>query len=242
MQKVLAENGIRVPCLYDNLPEKGYYLQEDLGNITLIKRLASIDSDAQELHLYKKSIDLLSNLHKIPQDKYRKFSFTGNMFDEQKLQSEVEFTYKYFIEEQLNHRSKSDKKVVLKGFQEINKDLAKEKMVVTHRDFHSRNIMVKEENLVVIDFQDARMGIPQYDLVSLLEDCYYQLGERNRNVLKEYYLEQFSEIKKWQSKEKFEYLYDLSILQRTFKAIGSFSYLFIEQKRPFLSPTHRPCF
>ena len=40
---------------------------------------------------------------------------------------------------------------------------------------------------IFIDFQDARWGVPQYDLVSLLEDCYYDLNEANRQTLKRYY-------------------------------------------------------
>jgi hypothetical protein len=40
---------------------------------------------------------------------------------------------------------------------------------------------------IVIDFQDARMGTPLYDLVSLLEDCYYQINEANKKELIEYY-------------------------------------------------------
>ena len=47
--------------------------------------------------------------------------------------------------------------------------------------------MVKNDDLVIIDFQDARMGIPQYDLSSLLDDCYYQLMPENKERLVKYY-------------------------------------------------------
>ena len=230
-QKIFKENGIRVPVIYDSISHEGYCLQEDLTDTTLIKKLIFEDTSIKELNLYKKCIDLLIGFQRISKEKYQNFDFTKKMFDKDKLQSEVEFTYKYFVEKQMNHHSEKDKKIVLKGLGKINGELAKERMVVAHRDFHSRNIMVKDKELVVVDFQDARMGLPQYDLVSLLEDCYYQLNEKNKDLLVKYYLEQFSELKKWQSEQKFEYLYDLSTLQRVFKAIGSFSYLFLEKEK-----------
>ena len=47
-----------------------------------------------------------------------------------------------------------------------------------HRDYHSRNIMVKQDkSLGVIDFQDALIGPITYDLVSLYRDCYLQLDQ-----------------------------------------------------------------
>ena len=86
--------------------------------------------------------------------------------------------------------------------------------------------MVKNNELIVIDFQDARMGIPQYDLVSLLEDAYYEIGRQNKYNLKKYYWSNFLEDKKYQSSfEEFERLYSLMSIQRIYKAIGSFSFI-----------------
>ena len=83
--------------------------------------------------------------------------------------------------------------------------------------------MMKDGEPVVIDFQDARQGVSQYDLVSMLEDCYFQLSADNIEKLKKYYIEQsFDENI---DKEKFERIYDLMTIQRTFKAIGSFAYI-----------------
>jgi aminoglycoside/choline kinase family phosphotransferase len=87
--------------------------------------------------------------------------------------------------------------------------------------------MCKDNEHVVIDFQDARMGIPQYDLVSLLEDCYYSLNLDNLNNLKRYYWENFiKKNKKQTSYDEFLVLYDYMTIQRTFKAIGSFTYIY----------------
>ena len=52
---------------------------------------------------------------------------------------------------------------------------------VTHRDFHSRNIMcLKGDDLGLIDFKDAVVGPVTYDPVSLLKDCYVQWPRSNQ--------------------------------------------------------------
>lgn len=99
--------------------------------------------------------------------------------------------------------------------------------MLTHRDFHSRNIMVKNNELIFIDFQDARWGIPQYDLVSLLEDCYYELAPANREALKKHYFNQLPASAHGQgSWADFNCNYDDMLFQRVFKAVGSFSYIY----------------
>ena len=57
-------------------------------------------------------------------------------------------------------------------------ELAAEPRVLCHRDYHSRNLMLHDEQLYIIDFQDARMGPDTYDLVSLLRDSYVDLPEQ----------------------------------------------------------------
>ena len=49
--------------------------------------------------------------------------------------------------------------------------------MLCHRDYHSRNLMLHEGQLYIIDFQDARMGPDTYDLVSLLRDSYVDFTE-----------------------------------------------------------------
>ena len=48
--------------------------------------------------------------------------------------------------------------------------------MLCHRDYHSRNLMLHDGSLYIIDFQDARMGPDTYDLVSLLRDSYVDLS------------------------------------------------------------------
>jgi N-acetylmuramate 1-kinase len=179
-----------------------------------------------EFQIYKKIVDQLLELHRIPQATVVNPNLFQLKFDLQKYMDETRFTFKYF----LNFFSKiQDENIVAELetlFEPIMKRLSSQKMVITHRDFHSRNIMVKNGEFIFIDFQDARWGIPQYDLVSLLEDCYYELNEGNRQKLKDYYYDQLGPEILGQTKEEFESYYQDMLIQRVFKAVGSFCYIY----------------
>lgn len=228
VHSALISNNVRVPVIHDSDLKKGYLLEEDLGDITLLQHLAGIDDHDEEFEIYKKSIDELIKIHSIDIDKYQSESFTKLAFDEEKLMSEVLFSIKFFIKRFLGcELSLADEATIVSGYLDICKKIEAEKMVLTHRDYHSRNIMIKNGEQVVIDFQDARMGIPQYDLVSLIEDCYYEIDSDNAEALRKYYWDNCSCNSFFDhSYERFIYFYDLVAMQRIFKAIGSFGYIF----------------
>jgi aminoglycoside/choline kinase family phosphotransferase len=99
--------------------------------------------------------------------------------------------------------------------------LAAEPRVVCHRDYHSRNLMVRDGRLVVIDFQDARMGPDTYDLVSLLRDSYVELPEADVDALTTVFLERTGQSC---DAAAFGRRFDLMALQRNLKALGTFGY------------------
>ncbi|HXH32024.1 MAG TPA: phosphotransferase [Bacteriovoracaceae bacterium] len=227
VQQFLGANNVRVPGIIDHNLPKGYSLQEDLGNVTLLHHLALISSKEEELGIYKTVVDQLLELHRIPASAVKNPSLFQLKFDYQKYMDETRFTFKYF----LNFFHQNQDENLLKDlellFDPVMRRLAEQKMVITHRDFHSRNIMVKNKKFIFIDFQDARWGIPQYDLVSLLEDCYYDLGEQNRQQLKRQYFDNLSPaIHGQKSYQEFLQLYDDMTIQRVFKAVGSFCYIY----------------
>jgi aminoglycoside/choline kinase family phosphotransferase len=227
VQKFFSSKDIRVPHIYDVNLERGYILQEDLGDKTLLQYLAELGSVKEEYNIYKSIIDDLLKLHKIDQVELKENSLFDRAFDYEKYMDEIEFTYKFFFEKFLKVDDEKTKEDFLNFYSPVCKRLAAEKRVLTHRDFHSRNVMVKPNSFIIIDFQDARMGIPQYDLVSLLEDSYYDLMGKNKKELIKYYYEQLpAEIHGQGDFENFYNLYKDMLLQRAIKAIGSFSYIY----------------
>ncbi|MES2528310.1 MAG: phosphotransferase [Bdellovibrionota bacterium] len=227
VQSFLHDCNVKVPGILDHNLTRGYLLQEDLGNVTLLQHLSTIRSNEEEFLIYKKIIDQLLELHTIPASKVNNPNLFLLKFDHQKFMDETRFTFKYFLNFFNKMQDDSFISELESLFDPIMKRLAGQKMVITHRDFHSRNIMVKDNKFTFIDFQDARWGIPQYDLVSLLEDCYYDLEETNRQKLKRYYFDNLpAAIHGQKSWEEFSSNYDDMLIQRVYKAVGSFCYIY----------------
>ncbi len=227
VQQFFASSNILVPEILDHNLSRGYSLQEDLGNKTLLHHLSTLNSSEEEFKIYKKIVDQLIELHRIPKKAVKNPHLFQHSFDYQKYMDETRFTFKYFMNffnKNLDESLITELEVL---FDPIMKRLSEQSMVITHRDFHSRNIMVKDNKYIFIDFQDARWGIPQYDLVSLLEDCYYNIREENREALKRYYFEQLDLSFHGQNDyNHFLELYDDMLIQRVFKAVGSFCYIY----------------
>lgn len=233
VQGHLAKAGIDVPAVLDVDPSKGFVLLEDLGDVTMLRKLQDVSSADVERHLYEAAIDGIVALHwgASPARKPAAIQGFRLRFDHEKLMWEVNFTIEHFYEGYLKRAiSQADRRVLVEGFSEICGILAGQPTVFTHRDYHSRNIMVlpakgsARDRFVMIDFQDARLGPQQYDLASLLKDSYYQLEETQIDRLIDYY------VARWEaaSREKldhsrFRHVFDLMSVQRNFKAIGSFA-------------------
>ena len=233
VQKVLKHNGIRVPELYKTNLDPNMILEQDLGDQTLRSLLAEKNNDQDEFQIYKSCLDILMMIHQIDPQKYQGETFTNLFFDHIKLMEEINFTIEHFLMGFLGVKlTQRDIDILQKYFLQISHLLADGPFVLTHRDFHSKNIMCYERELFVIDFQDIRMGLPHYDLVSILEDCYYQVRRENVNKLKKYYFDNFIVANNLKGKGDFEKLYDYMTIQRTFKAIGSFSFVFMKKGDP----------
>lgn len=232
LQRVLHSEQVRVPLILDKELGTGYILEEDLGDVTFLKEIAQISNKEEEYGFYKKAIDLMAAIHKVDTGKYKNEAFTSLSFDTEKLFAEMEFTKKYFLKMYLAlDVTTPGVEALYKKLYDMCYMLSSEPRVLVHRDYHSRNIMIKNGEQIVIDFQDARMGTPLYDLVSLLEDCYYQLDSKNKAELIHYYFSTyFQKFDSTKSFDQFMYVYDMMAIQRVFKAIGSFAYIYADRK------------
>jgi aminoglycoside/choline kinase family phosphotransferase len=101
--------------------------------------------------------------------------------------------------------------------------------VLCHRDYHSRNLMLRGDHLVIIDFQDARLGPDTYDLVSLLRDSYVDLPWATVDDLIAYFLALQGRSA---DREEFRRRFDLMALQRNMKALGTFGYQTVARGNP----------
>ena len=232
LQKHLSMNGIDVPTVLDVDPARGMILLEDLGDVTLLRCLQDVSTPEVERDLYEQVIDSVVDLQlqASPKPGSPELDAFKLRFDHEKLMWEMNFTIEHFYKTYLAREMRDkDLKIMTGRLSEICQTLADQPTVFTHRDFHSRNIMATplgggESRLVMIDFQDARMGPAQYDLASLLKDSYYQIEEDQIRKLVDYYMvrrEALSGVRI--EREEFWRVFDLMSVQRNFKAIGSFA-------------------
>src|SRR5690606_9829769 len=90
--------GVRAPKMFDQDSERGYYLEEDLGDQTFLRELSSCMSREEELGLYNKALDLLIGLHRVNLNAYPQEVFNQRAFDMEKLMFEMNFTLQQFVE------------------------------------------------------------------------------------------------------------------------------------------------
>jgi aminoglycoside/choline kinase family phosphotransferase len=232
VQDHLKTCDVDVPRVLDHQAKAGYVLLEDLGDVTLLRKLQDVSDMQVERSFYERAVDVLADLHVRASEPpaHSKLEAFDLRFDLEKLMWEVQFTIENFYELYLARQiSTDDRETMQKSFADICRALASEPVVFTHRDYHSRNLMVTpseggRDRFVMIDFQDARMGPAQYDLASLLRDSYYQLEETQIQNLLDYYIARVQALRgQVVQRAHFQRIFDLMCVQRNFKAIGSFA-------------------
>lgn len=227
VQKYFNEQGIRVPIIHHYDKSTGLFLLEDLGDLTLERRFWEFQNQEFVLPFYKKALDQLMKIHALSfQDSSpRVCTAYQNEFSVEKLLWELNYGKKYLLQGLLKlELSKEEENILENEFKELCEELYQSPQVICHRDFHSRNVMLTFDEVVIIDFQDARLGPPAYDLVSLFYDSYVELNPATIEYLLNYYKTQFPHFKEFNlDEEKWERLFLLQTIQRCFKACGSFA-------------------
>ncbi len=103
-----------------------------------------------------------------------------------------------------------------------------------HRDFQSRNIMIKEGKIRIIDFQGGRHGPLAYDLASLLIDPYMALSESLQQEIRQVYVTSLQEYIPYDPVQ-LEQEYLLLALQRNLQILGAFAFLSQKRNKCFFS-------
>jgi len=224
IQKFLKKMDIPVPDILRFDPERGLLFLMDCGDTHLADKIKAEPKNI--VYWYQKAIEIIVAFHtrateNLPSDCPAKNLF----FDEEKLMWEMDFMLEHYVQGILkNALSFDEKNKTREALGTICKALSDQTRVFTHRDYHSRNIMIHNGKLRVIDFQDARMGPCQYDLVSLLKDSYIVIEESFRKELLEYYIECMQRHGREIKRDSFYKIFDWMSVQRNLKAIGTFAY------------------
>ncbi|HUK56763.1 MAG TPA: phosphotransferase [Nitrospiria bacterium] len=237
----LARSDIAVPKLFYYDSKAGLLFLEDLGDQTLEKELNARTAEEIQQY-YRLAIDELLKIQgPATRDHDRNCMAFARAFDVPLLMWEFDHFLEYGIEARTGTSIHPGDRETMRGeFLKISETLAKEPRFITHRDYHSRNLMVHRDRIRLLDFQDALMGPSVYDLASLLRDSYAVLPERMLDDLIDYYLEQrpkwIGEGPEKQDWKLFRKRFDLMSIQRNLKAAGRFVYIDVVKKKAHLLP------
>jgi aminoglycoside/choline kinase family phosphotransferase len=219
-----------VPAVIGHSDALGILALQDLGDVTLQAHLGAA-TPAEHAALYRQAVALIELLQRrgaaLESDRYLPY---GIAFDAEKLTWELEFFTRHFVE---GYRGVSltpaERSALSAEWQAIVGELAGEPRVLCHRDYHSRNLMLSDGSLYIIDFQDARMGPDTYDLASLLRDSYVDIADRELDDLIAYFLALKGRATEGAAAE-FRRRFDLMAVQRNLKALGTFGYQTIARR------------
>jgi len=229
--------GIAVPEIYAVNPEKTCYLQEDLGTLTLFDYMTRVREQEgfseKIISTYKK---ILSELPKIQITAGKgidyQYCYPRAAFDKQSMMWDLNYFKYYFLK---LARIPFDEQALEDDFENFtNYLLAAESDFFLFRDFQSRNIMLRNDQVAFIDYQGGRKGALQYDLASLLYDAKADMPQAVRNDLLEFYLDTLEKYKPV-DREKFKAFYTGYVLIRIMQAMGAYGFRgFYEKKEHFL--------
>ena len=166
----LYEAGVRVAKIFTYDKEQGFVFLEDLGSRHLID---VIENDFELF--YDKAIDTIVKMQETDTEGLPEY-------DAEHLRFEMDLMNEWYFKKYKNITLDSEQEATLDSILEtITKEvLSQPQGVFVHKDFHSKNLMFGcSEEIVVIDYQDARVGAVTYDLVSLLRDVYVELDEKD---------------------------------------------------------------
>ena len=224
--RLLTAMPVPVPAILGHSNELGIIALQDLGDVTLQAHLGAA-SPEQHAALYRQAVTFIDTLQRRGADlASSEFIPYGIAFDVEKLTWELQFFTKHFLEAYRGAQIAAAARGALAAeYAAIVEELASEPRVLCHRDYHSRNLMLHDGSLYIIDFQDARMGPDTYDLVSLLRDSYVDFTEAQVDGLIAFFLAlRDGRLPTPSDPQEFRRRFDLMALQRNLKALGTFGF------------------
>ena len=229
INKVLIKNKILAPFLYKENYKKNYIEIQDFGNNTIFKILNKKNNNRN--NYFKKIIKILNKLQLIKEKKIKNFKKKNYIIPEYKkeiLIKEANLFCDWYVKKKLpaGRRGKFIKKFK-KIIKKIALNLKLKNKVFVHRDFHVSNLMLLNNQIGVLDSQDALIGNPAYDVASLIDDVRFKTPMSLKKRIYNSYTKKMKKSEKHKFKNDFEIL---SVL-RNLKIIGIFTRLSIRDRK-----------
>lgn len=221
------QHGIAVPAVLAEDLQQGFLLLDDFGDRLMLGCLDALTAD----ELYGQALTGLLAIQQLPDDPANPLP----PYDTDLLDREMALFPDWLLTRLLGLRLNNQQQSLLETtFAFLRESALCQPEVTVHRDYHSRNLLVRGQNipLGVIDFQDAVRGPVTYDLVSLLKDCYiaWPTAQRNR-WLEEYRQRSVAAGLHQADPDTFRQWFELMGMQRHLKAAGIFARLSLRDNK-----------
>ncbi len=226
--RFLREIGVAVPAVIGHDPERGLLIMEDLGDVDLFALRAAPSELRRDL--YAKTLRLAALLHTFPLERVPAGLRLMPGFGPELYRWEQD----YFREQCVGKvcgilLTAGEEEALESELAALGQRLMETPPVLVHRDLQSQNVMVRNGEPVLIDFQGMRLGSLFYDLGSLLFDPYVEIGEDDRTALLRYYYDLTLPSYDWQG---FRELFLSGSAQRLMQALGAYGFLGNERGKP----------
>ncbi len=224
VNKFLKKNKILTPNLYNYNFSKGIIAIKDFGDLSFYKILLK---SKKKFFIYKKLVDELIKIQKIkPKSKIKiagKKFHRINKYSKKYLHKESDLFFEWYLpfffkDKKIKNIKRKFKKILVGLYDKLNF----QNSFFVHRDYHAQNLMSFKNKIGLIDSQDALIGNPAYDLVSLIDDVRIKNSKKTKGQIYNYYLKKNPNFNKKKLLEDFNIL----SIQRNLKIIGIFARLY----------------
>lgn len=175
LERLFRSAGLPAARIEAVSPEAGCLVLEDLGERTLESFLSSGARPEERERLYREAVDLAVAIAVRGTEALRRSErAAGPALDADRFVFEMDFFLEHYVGRLLG-RDGAGLRTALASLAERAADGPR---VLCHRDYHARNLMVRDDgSLAMVDIQDARWGPVGYDLVSLVFDAYVDVAD-----------------------------------------------------------------
>lgn len=220
IHQLLKTADVFTPTIHAASLEQGFAILDDLGDQLFLSQITPVHKDS----LYSKAIQTLIQIQQCPYESLP-------VFNKEHMLNEMSLFHEWFLSAYLKLTLTPAETLQLNEMMHlIAERIAQQPQVFIHRDYHSRNLMIVNSQLAVIDFQDAMKGPLTYDLASLLKDCYIKLPEPAYEQYVNLFYQQQPMAQIW-SLEGFKHEVDYCGLQRHLKVLGIFCRLYLRDHK-----------
>jgi N-acetylmuramate 1-kinase len=220
--RFLDSIGVPVPRIIRHDPASCLILVEDLGNVDLWS-LRDASWEVRSV-MYRKTLAIVGRLHafppgSFPSDRVRLME----PFDRSLYRWEREYFREHFVDALCGVRLEpSFDRELEEELSRLAERVSGASACLVHRDLQSQNVMIRDGEPFLIDFQGMRFGSLFYDLGSLLCDPYVCFSDAEIDLLLSFY---YSLAERESDREDFRRCFWEASAQRLMQALGAYGFL-----------------